>query len=141
MAAILTYFGSSLWLPATGVEKAWPQVAIDIIPSMLGFSMGGMAIVLAFSSAQSFKVLSENGAADSAFLKMIGNFFHFILVQTVAIFTAVFGKGYHNEVLAAFGFFSFGYAILVAVATAGQLLNTAQVVNLAESIPEEKPDK
>lgn len=134
LAIVLTYFCTPLWMiPSAGAQRAWPQIAVDIIPSMLGFSMGGMAIVLAFSSTQTFKVLTEGGADDSAFLQMIGNFFHFILVQTIAIIMALLGNGYQNEVLSAFGFFMFAYAVLVAVATAGQLLNTAQVINLTAS--------
>lgn len=101
---------------------------------MLGFSMGGMAIVLAFSTAKIFRILAEDGADDSFFIQMMGAFFHFILVQSAAILVATAIKAYPVIWLSGIGFWLFSYAVLVGVATAGQLLSTGKVINFAESI-------
>jgi len=106
---------------------------------MLGFSMGGMAIMLAFSNASIFSALTQRGQPDSFFLKVVANFFHFILVQTISILLAVACKAYPNDWISAIGYFSFCYALLVGVATAGQLLRTAQVFNAGGSLGSDVP--
>lgn len=123
-----------LWLVASEGSRTWPQQTIDVIPSMLGFSMGGMAIMLAFSNSKIFKTVAENGEPNSYFMKIVSNFFHFILAQSFAIFLALFSLAYSNDFLSFFGYWSFIYAILVGVATAGQLLMTARVFNATASI-------
>lgn len=116
-------------------SRAWAQTAIDTIPSMLGFSMGGMAIMLAFSNAEIFKAITQNGSPNSFFVTVVANFFHFILVQTIAVLLALLCKAYPNDFTSFCGYFAFSYAILVGVATAGQLLGTAQIFNASASIP------
>lgn len=115
-------------------ESGWQQIVLDVVPSMLGFSMGGMAIVLAFATSKAFSVLAEDGARDSFFIKLIAAFFHFILVQGGAILIAVAANSYENLYLSAVGFFLFSYAVLAGVATAGQLLNSGYVLNFAASV-------
>lgn len=133
VAAIITACLYPLWGSAAA-QKDWPQIAIDVIPSMLGFSMGGMAIMLAFSNRTIFSAISQKGRPDSFFMKVIANFFHFILMQTSAIVLSLLTKAYGTLPLSAAAFFVFVYAILVGLATAGQLLRTAQIFNAAGSI-------
>ncbi|RUW32295.1 hypothetical protein [Mesorhizobium sp. M1E.F.Ca.ET.041.01.1.1] len=123
-----------IWLAESGGSKTWPQLAIDILPSMIGFSMGGMAIMLAFSNAKIFKTIAEDGDPKSYFMTIIANFFHFILAQTLGMIIALFASAYPNNILSFFGFWALVYAMLVGVATAGQLLMTAQIFNATASI-------
>lgn len=97
--------------------------------------MGGMAIALAFSSLSNFGLLAENGASDSAFIKMMAAFFHFVLIQSMAILLAIVTMAYPTIWISGATFFIFSYAILVGLATAGQLLTVGQVLNFAQSIP------
>jgi ABC-type siderophore export system fused ATPase/permease subunit len=102
--------------------------------------MGGMAIMLAFSNAKIFKTIAEDGKPTSYFMKIIGNFFHFIVAQTIGIILALSSIAYSNNYLSFFGFWSLVYAMLVGVATAGQLLMTAQIFNATASIMDEDDD-
>jgi len=126
---VVTLICWPFWTETSDNGPAWAQAAIDIVPSLLGFSMGGMAIMLAFSNAAIFSTLTQKGKENSLFLKVIANFFHFILVQTIAILLALIGKSHGGPVLGFLGFWAMTYALLVALATAGQLLRTAEVFN------------
>lgn len=116
----------------------WAQAAVEIIPSILGFSMGGMAVMLAFSSSNFFKHLAEDGNPKSLFAEVIANFFHFVLVQVVGLVLALLAKGTPNFFLSLVGFFFLSYAMMVAIATAGQLLRIARILNMAASVPEDR---
>lgn len=101
--------------------------------------------MLAFSNAAIFTAITQRGKDNSLFLTVIANFFHFILVQTMAIVMALIAKAYGGLITGFFGFWSLSYALLVALATAGQLLNTALVFNkvgglLAKESEQEKPN-
>ena len=96
--------------------------------------------MLAFSSASSFKIIAEDGDKTSLFAKVVANFFHFVLVQAVTLSFALLVKSYPNSLLSFFGFLFLAYSIMVAVATAGQLLNIGVILNATASLPEEKHD-
>lgn len=137
---VITWALKPIWLTVVSNARSWPQISIDVIPSMLGFSMGGMAIMLAFSNAKIFKTIAESGKPTSYFMKIISNFFHFILAQTIGLIFALFSIAYSNDYLSFFGFWSLVYAMLVGVATAGQLLMTAQIFNATASIMDDGDD-
>lgn len=139
LSLVITVIAYPFWSTSEGLGRPWAQTAIDIIPSMLGFSMGGMAIMLAFSSGEVFKALSQKGRKDSYFLQVVATFFHFILIQTLSIFTAVLSKYYSSDALSFVGFFFMSYALLVALATAGVLLNTARIFNASAAPKRSKP--
>lgn len=114
--------------------RTWAQLPLQILPNILGFSMGGMAIVLAFTGSSIFKVITEGGKENSYFMKMISAFYHFILVQTLAIMLGLICRTYSNDILSAIGYFFMCYAIMVALATAAQLFNTARIANFASTL-------
>ena len=107
---------------------------------MLGFSLGGMAILLAFSNPRLLRVIREGGKVDSLFMKTVASFFHFILLQTTAVCVALIAMAYPSDVLSAFGFFVMCYGMLAAVAVAGLLLNISRIFNATASF-DEKDDQ
>ena len=63
----------------------WHELAIGIIPNILGFTLGGYAILLAFGN-EKFMFLISGEFADkkpSPFLVLNGAFVHFIVIQGV----------------------------------------------------------
>lgn len=136
IAGIITMLIGPLRLADQNDIEPWVGLAIDIVPSMLGFSMGGMAILLAFSDSSIFKFLAEEGKPESVFMQVVANFFHFILVQTLAVLVAIITSAHSGSFLSIIGCFLLVYAILIGVAIAGQLLNLAQVFNMAASLPD-----
>lgn len=85
--------------------------------------------MLAFSNATIFRAITQKGRADSLFIKVVANFFHFILVQTVSLLLAIGSKATGNLVISGVGFTAMLYAVLTGVAIAGQLLHTARIFN------------
>lgn len=123
-------------------QYSWTQTTIDIIPSMLGFSMGGMAIMLAFSGERNLlKIISQDGKPDSLFAKIIASFFHFIFMQTIAILVALITQDYAFLILSFLGHTIFIYAILLGLATAGQILNISRVFNAYSSLKDGSDDE
>ncbi|OOC51237.1 hypothetical protein AS855_01250 [Brucella intermedia M86] len=141
IAIAITILCFPLWTATGSDGLRWPSLALGVIPSMLGFSMGGMAIALAFSSSDAFDALAEDGAKNSTFLTVIGNFFHFILIQTVAILIAMITITYPFWLMSAVGIFFLVYAVLTGIALSGQLLMTAKVFNAVAAVRARKRSK
>ena len=122
----------SAWLELDQAgARTWPQLPLSILPNVLGFSMGGMAIVLSFAGSRFLGTITQGGKDDSYFIKLVATFFHFIIVQTLAIFLGLAGRVFSNEIISFFGYLCMCYAILSTIATAGTLFNTARIANLA----------
>lgn len=115
-------------------NASWATMPTSILPNLLGFSMGGMAIMLAFAGSKVFTYITEDGKKHSYFIKIVASFYHFIFVQTAAILMGILCQAYPSIVLSFIGFWSLTYALLVAPATAAQLFNTARIANAAASI-------
>jgi hypothetical protein len=107
--------------------------AIAIVPCLLGFSVGAMAILLAFSSSKIFTLIAEEGHERSLFMNMVISFVHFIVVQTICLCLAVIStlapKFFPLKM--AVGTMLF-YAIFTAVAVSMQLFGVAMIYNKNE---------
>jgi hypothetical protein len=105
------------------------DVALGIIPNLLGVTLGAMAIVLAFSSAALFTHLADHGRPDSFFMKLMANLVHFIVVQVIALLSAIITK------VCGFKWFEYLilpmliYAVIATLAAAIQLFQAAVVYN------------
>lgn len=142
IAALLTLVMTPHWLELDDkLTRPWSQLPLQILPNILGFSMGGMAIVLAFNGSSTFKALTQGGRDNSYFIKMIAAFYHFILIQTIAILFGLICHVYSWWVLSFIGYFFMCYAILVALATASQLFNTARIANVASTLSDQQIDE
>lgn len=139
-SVLLTVICYPVWLSNPDGERAWIQYAIDIVPGTLGFSLGGMAILLAFSSPRLLKAIRSDGHPGSLFMVTSAAFFHFILLQTSSICVALISKAHDFDVISAFGFFLTCYGTLAAIAIASMLLNMARVFNATATIGEKNDD-
>ncbi len=108
----------------------WADAAFGIIPALLGFTIGAMAIVLAFPTGPVFKFLAEDGRPDSYYIDIAAKFLHFILVQTFALGMAAVSKAYPSAFVNLLGYCSLSYAILTGVATGFSLFGVAIIYNL-----------
>jgi hypothetical protein len=107
--------------------------AISIVPNLLGFSVGSMAILLAFSSSTIFTLIAEEGAENSLFLNMVANFVHFIVVQAICLCLALVSSFVTKFVPLRFSVnVMLFYAIFTAVSTGMQLFNVAHIYNASE---------
>lgn len=108
---------------------------------MLGFSIGAMAILLAFSESKIFRLLSQKGNPKSGYIDLSSKFVHFILVQVAAIFFGVFLRAYGGKILACLAVFWMNYALLTGVATALALFGMAQIYNTLARFEPLEPTK
>lgn len=130
LAALLAAGCAPLWL-----REAWWEVSISVLPSLLGFSIGGFAIFLAFGDER-FRLLisgpDEEGRL-SPFLSVCVQFSHFAAVQTMALLYALLGRGLsHLELrlvdvaLGCLGVTALFYSLTLALAAFASLLKLAR---------------
>ncbi len=90
--------------------------------------------MLAFSSAELFKILAEEGDPQSYFMKLTSNLGHFIMVQVLALICGIVAKITDSRALDILSLFFLFYAVLVTFSAALQLFLTAQVYNAHTSL-------
>ncbi|WP_370227307.1 hypothetical protein [Cognatishimia sp.] len=134
-SVIFSVVCSPLWTSEEDGERPWASAAVEIIPSLMAFSLGAMAILLAFSNERFMEKVQEKGKAKSLYMLATASFFHFILLQTISLFCVILLQAYTVHFISAIGFFFMIYGMCVAVSTAGILLRMAQIFNLLAAIP------
>jgi hypothetical protein len=140
-AILLTGLLGHLWFDA-----AWWTDAIASLPTMIGFAIGAYAIVLGFGDERFRTILTQRrNGKTSPYVTISASLAHFIVVQLVALFSALLAKSLDfyvcdNHILGALfltfvsscdvahtwlspignfiGFALFVYAIATALATA-----------------------
>ena len=93
------YFHASILLtaiiPSLWKDDEWWSLPLQVMPNIVGFSLGGYAIWLAIGDEKFRAIISgdkENGTG-SPFMSVNATFVHFILCQFFAIVLAIIGKG------------------------------------------------
>lgn len=140
LAFLITAVCAPIWLDNAKGAPIWASAAVNILPNLMGFSIAGMAIFLAFSNESTVKAVTEDGEPASYFVATVANFFHFILIQTIALLLGFVGLHYVWQPLSGIGVLSLVYALAVSPAMAMQLLHTARIINAAESLPDDKTE-
>jgi hypothetical protein len=110
------------------------DITVGAVPNLLGFTVGALAIVLAFSSAEIFRVIAQGGRPDSFFMKLVSSLVHFILVQALALVVAILAKLTESRCLDILCLVLLFYAILVTFAAALELFVTARIYNARASL-------
>jgi hypothetical protein len=126
-------FGFLTWL--FGVSTFDPAgLTISIIPNLLGFTVGALAIILAFSSSSLFSILAEDGNSKSLFMKVIANFLHFITIQVITILTAILYFAFSYSAIKLASSIFLVYSILTTLSTGVQLFEMAAIANMWEAV-------
>lgn len=104
-------------------------IILSVIPSVLGFTLAGYAILMSFGSEKFLKAISgkfEDGE-PSPFMRANGTFVHFIILQLLALFVGLIGKflGIQNMFLVWMCYWVFFYSMLAGLAAAFAVLNMA----------------
>lgn len=89
LAFVLLLVTSHFW----SMEKWWEQ-PLSILPNLLGFSLGGLAMFLSFGDERFRSILTEHTAADepSPYMELCSSFVHFIALQICALMFALVAK-------------------------------------------------
>lgn len=125
-------------LPFWAANISAADIALSAVPNLLGFTVGALAIVLAFSSANIFKTLAEEGDPKSFFMKLTANLIHFILIQVCALICGTIAKITGAIWLDKISLFFLFYAVLSTFAAGVQLFLTAIIYNSYASLPKDE---
>jgi hypothetical protein len=118
----------------------WHSLPLEIIPNMLGFTLGGYAILLAFGDKEFLKLISGTREGDekpSPFMVINGAFVHFIVLQVLSLLFALIAlsRGINTGFFAAVGFTVFVYAILTAIAATFAIMNVSNSFDIFNNPP------
>lgn len=88
-----TYFYAALILTALNFgawfHSGWWDIVIASVPTILGFTLAGLAVFLGMDTGFS-KLLAEKGSASTTpFMALVSAFVHFIIVQAIALIVAL----------------------------------------------------
>lgn len=134
-AFVVTFLSCPAW-NGKG-ETVWHELTLSILPDVLGFTLGGYAILLAFGDNKFLKLIAGRSEKEkvktgrsipSPYMKLNATFVHFVLVQIVAILFAVIGESIDINS----GFFPFigmlllNYSLFVAVAAVFSIFRFAR---------------
>jgi hypothetical protein len=78
----------------TWTEPNWWDTPLSVLPNLVGFTLGGYAILIAFGDER-FKVLLTRPVPEkpaSTFMAINATFVHFLVVQVTALLLAIFAK-------------------------------------------------
>lgn len=85
-ALLLTLLSWQTW-----TEPEWWDLPLGILPDLLGFTLGGLAVLLGLAEKQVIRVLSfaESPGEPSYLAIIVSSFLHFVIVQGVALIVAM----------------------------------------------------
>lgn len=122
--------------------KNWWEQPLSIIPSLLGFSLAGLAVFVGFSDReyQSLLATTKDDNGTSVFLSTCATYVHFVVIQFLSLVFAIVAKSLDFPfdwpapfaayvrpafcVFGAMGYLLFLYAIFSMVAAAMSLFRT-----------------
>jgi hypothetical protein len=124
-----------IWVPidAEG-QRQWAVLALSVLPSLISFSLGALAITFAMPSGVFLKILHDDGDDNSLFMQTVATFYHFILIQVLALLVVLALEAYDTIWLSALGFWAFVYSILCGLAAASNVVLLADLKNKAASL-------
>ena len=107
----------------------WVVWAFSILPSMVSFSLGGLAIFLALSNGLFLSFVREGGDRESFLISVTVAFFHFILVQFLALGMCFLVIAYPTPWMSGVAFWLFVYAMACGIAAAATLVDVGEIIN------------
>lgn len=97
VAIVITLVLTPYW-----IQYPWWELPIGVLPNIVGFALGGYAILVGFGDENFLKYISqkspERGEDHSPFVGVSAAFVHFIVVQLLAILFAVFAKASQMDI-------------------------------------------
>jgi hypothetical protein len=130
LSGVFWAFLRPIWGGKADGTFPWVEWGLSIVPGMLSFSLGAMAIFLAFANERFLRLLRQGGREDSYLMNVVVAFFHFILVQFFAIASAILVVAYPWVGFSAISFWAFLYALASGIAASAALLDMAEILNL-----------
>lgn len=74
-------------------NNSWWDQSLSILPSLLGFTLGGFAVFLSLGSEEFRSLMAQPDDGDttdkSTYMTVIGSFVHFVIIQIMAILISI----------------------------------------------------
>lgn len=112
-----------------GHGSTWNEDVKGVLPNLLGFSLGAMAILLTLPSTKTFSAYRENGIKKSYYMNIASSFTHFIIIQVITLIIAVIYPSYSCVLFNIIGFFFFIYSLVSGVSICLLLYSIARDFN------------
>lgn len=119
-------------------DKTSSSIGMSVVPNILGFSVGSMAMVLSVCSTFIFKHLAEDGNPKSFFMILIANFVYYIVMQSVTIILCAFDLSRFGIIFNFLTSIFVIYSICSVVAMAVQIYQVSVVANVGASVPSDE---
>lgn len=74
------------------LEPNWWEATISVLPSLLGFTLGGFAIFLGFGSDQFKELIAQEDETKSEYLSVSSAFLFIVAIQVVGLLYAIICK-------------------------------------------------
>ncbi|ELH7950710.1 hypothetical protein Q9F39_002192 [Vibrio fluvialis] len=137
MAFALNLLMFNSWYP---IDSKWFQQVISVIPSVLGFTLGGFAMWVAIGDERFKSLIAGTDEDDetSPYMEVNATFTHFVLLQLLSLILAIIASSFSDTVVSCtylaigaqiYSFFSylvFIYALLTAIAAVLAILKVAK---------------
>lgn len=88
-AILLSVIMAPLW-----IQAGWWSDVIAILPSVLGFSIAALAMLMSFGDERFRALVARAGGTTPTYVRVIASFVHFIVVQTIALIAALVCKAW-----------------------------------------------
>jgi len=128
-AAFLTVLIAIPMWNRAAFKEGWYDTCLTVVPSLLGFTLGGYAILMAFGDERFRRAISgpDPDGTPSPFMVVNAAFVHFIVIQAVSLLVALVSKAWEwkTGIAALVGLTLLIYAIFAALAAALAILNLA----------------
>lgn len=125
-AVLFTVLAYPLW---TDKNANWADIALGVTPSILGFALGGYAVLFAFGDEKFRLIISgpDKDGRASPFMEANAAFVHFIIVNVVSLAGAVLIKAWPHVYLPFMGlaFCIFSYSLFSALAAVMGIFHVA----------------
>lgn len=131
LAILLTGILWPLALPGDENPPVWTEFSLSALPAMLGFSLGALAILISLGQGSKVPQLFRVRGPASYYLKVNATFFHFILIQFLALIFSLLNVAYSSIWLSFLGLFFVNYSILSGLAAAAIVFGSSRIHDAA----------
>lgn len=77
-------------------RNGWWDLATDVLPTMMGFSLAAYAMLLSFGDEKFQRLMSRAQVNDTnTFTELSATFVHFVIVQTIGFLLAIMAKAWY----------------------------------------------
>ncbi len=126
-------------LTCSSETPTWYSLALDVIPSILGFTLAGYTIFLSFGDTEFVASLmgtckyNQKLSSTSPYKRINASLVHFIIVQVCSLIAAICGYAWRmlDSVPAFIGLWAFTYSIATALATTMAMFRLARMLERA----------